>query len=89
MFVTLIDTLRPGHELTYYPGETNFRMADLLVVTKTDSATPAGLAQVLENARKYRPGVPVTQSGMVITTDKLELSVLHISCFHTPPYCLG
>ena len=34
LHITLVDPHRPGHELTYYPGESNFLMADLLIVNK-------------------------------------------------------
>src|SRR5262245_17886550 len=36
--VTVVDPLRSGHELAYYPGEANLRMADVVVVNKVDSA---------------------------------------------------
>ena len=35
--VVVVDPLRPGHELRYHPGETNLRMADVVVVNKVDS----------------------------------------------------
>ncbi len=36
--ITVVDPHRPGHELSYYPGETNVRLADVIVVNKVDSA---------------------------------------------------
>jgi predicted GTPase len=36
--ITVTDPLRPGHETRYHPGETNLRMADVVVINKTDSA---------------------------------------------------
>ncbi len=36
--ITVVDPHRPGHELRYYPGEINFRMADVVVINKIDSA---------------------------------------------------
>ena len=38
LLVVVVDPLRPGHELRYHPGETNLRMADVVVVNKVDSA---------------------------------------------------
>src|SRR2546430_10037096 len=38
--IVVADPLRAGHELSYYPGETNFRMAGVIVINKIDSATP-------------------------------------------------
>ncbi|RIE08554.1 GTP-binding protein, partial [Candidatus Cryosericum odellii] len=53
--ITVADPLRAGNELTYYPGETNFRQADVIVINKVDSATPAQLATVRENMYKVNP----------------------------------
>ena len=40
--ITVADPLRPGHERTYYPGETNVRMADAVLINKVDVADPRG-----------------------------------------------
>ena len=42
----MADPLRPGHELRFHPGETNLRMADVVVINKIDSATEEDLATV-------------------------------------------
>ncbi len=42
--ITLVDPHRPGHELTYYPGETNVRMADVIIINKVDTANPESVA---------------------------------------------
>ena len=44
--ITVVDPLRPGHELAFYPGETCLLRADVVVVNKIDWATPADLATV-------------------------------------------
>jgi predicted GTPase len=59
----VLDALRPGHELTYHPGEANFRMADVLVVAKAGSAPPANVEAVLANARAIRPEPRVVDHG--------------------------
>jgi len=51
LFVCVTDALRAGDELTYHPGETNLRLADVVVVNKVDSAAPADVARVVENVR--------------------------------------
>jgi predicted GTPase len=48
LFVVVADPLRPGDELRYHPGETNLRLADVVVINKIDSATAEGLATVHE-----------------------------------------
>ncbi len=38
--IVVLDPHRPGHELTYYPGEVNFRTANVLIINKVDTAKP-------------------------------------------------
>jgi predicted GTPase len=49
LFVVVADPLRAGHELHYHPGETNIRLADVVVVNKVDSASPDQIAEVRAN----------------------------------------
>ena len=53
--LVVADPLRAGHESTYYPGETNLRMADVLVINKIDSATPEQVAAVEAIDRDVEP----------------------------------
>jgi predicted GTPase len=73
LHITLLDPHRPGHELSYYPGHTNFLMADLLLVNKVGTAEPEAVEQVLENCRRHNPGAKVLQCRSTITLDKPEL----------------
>jgi predicted GTPase len=61
--ITVVDPLRAGHELGYHPGETNFRMADVLVINKVDSASPEQLAEVMENIAAANPKATVVQTA--------------------------
>ena len=61
------DPHRPGHELSYYPGETNFRMADVIVVSKTDSAKPADVQTVEENATRANPRARLTRGALKVS----------------------
>ena len=54
--ITLLDPHRPGHELSYYPGETNFLMADLLIVNKVSTARPEDVEATVANCRRHNPG---------------------------------
>ncbi len=49
LYITVVDPHRPGHERAYYPGETNLRMADVIVVNKVDTASPDHVETVLKN----------------------------------------
>ncbi len=51
--ITVVDPHRPGHELAYHPGEINFRLADVIVINKMDSAPPEGRGH---RAREHPPG---------------------------------
>ena len=65
----LVDPLRPGHETAHHPGETVLRMADAIVVTKTDAAAPDAVERVIENARRANPKACVFRSTMPIRLD--------------------
>jgi predicted GTPase len=61
--ITVADPLRAGNELTYYPGETNFRSADVIVINKVDSATPAQLAEVRNSLYEVNPKAVVIEAA--------------------------
>ena len=66
------DPHRAGHEVSYYPGEANFRSADVLVISKVDSAPPEGIRTIEENARLVNPKAKVVRAGLEITGDEPE-----------------
>ena len=55
LLVVVADALRPGHELSYHPGEANLRMADVVVVNKVDSAEAHNVERVLANVEELNP----------------------------------
>ena len=61
--ITVVDPHRPGHELAYFPGEVNFRRADVIVINKIDSATPAGIATVKANIARVNPKAIVVEAN--------------------------
>jgi predicted GTPase len=73
LFITLVDPHRAGHEVSYYPGETNFLMADLLIVNKVQTADPVKVEEVLERCRRLNPGARTIKCASTITVDKPEL----------------
>ena len=62
------DALRPGHELLYHPGESNFRMADVIVINKV-SASPPGAMLVKAHAKEVNPKAQVIESDMALTEE--------------------
>jgi predicted GTPase len=73
LHITLVDPHRPGHELTYYPGESNFLMADLLLINKVQTADPVKVEEVLDNCHKHNPRARVIKCASNIFVDKPEL----------------
>lgn len=73
LHITVLDALRPGHEIFYYPGEINFRMADLLIINKVNDAPPKNLKIIRENIRRFNPAAKVILAKSKISVDKPEL----------------
>ncbi len=64
--IVIVDPLRAGHELLYYPGETNFRRADVLVINKLDSASKENVDKVMENIKAINPGARIIRANSPI-----------------------
>jgi len=73
LHITLVDPHRAGHEMSYYPGETNLRISHLLIVNKVDTADPAKVEEVLETCRRVNPAATTIKCRSVITVDEPEL----------------
>ncbi len=67
--VVVADPLRAGHEMTYFPGETNFRMADVIVINKVDSASTEQIGQLEDTIRAVNPGATVVKANSRVTVD--------------------
>jgi predicted GTPase len=66
LLVTLVDPHRPGHELTYYPGEVTLRLADVVVINKIDSADYAGIEMVRQNVAAINPDAIVIDAASTL-----------------------
>jgi predicted GTPase len=73
LYITVADPHRAGHEISYYPGENNFLMADVIVINKIDSADPEGVAQVRANCAAYNPRAIVVDAASPISVDNPEI----------------
>ncbi len=69
LWITLLDPLRAGHELQYFPGETNFRAANVIVIPKVDTAQPEAVQALRETAARINPGAPVVCTQTRITVE--------------------
>ena len=67
--IVVVDPLRPGDELAYFPGEANLRMAEVVLVNKADSATAEQLRRVLEDVAAANPDASVIQADSPVTLE--------------------
>ncbi|MBU2555892.1 MAG: cyclic 2,3-diphosphoglycerate synthase [Bacteroidales bacterium] len=67
--ITVVDPHRPGHELSYYPGEVTLRLADVAVINKMDTAAPEAIQTVRENIYKVNPKAIVVDAASPIAVD--------------------
>lgn len=70
VWITVLDPLRAGDEVAYYPGETNLRSADILVIGKVSSATAEQLATVRANAARWNPRAACIEADLAISIDR-------------------
>jgi predicted GTPase len=70
LFIVVADARRPGHEISYYPGETNVRMADVVIVNKIDNANPLDVQTVVKNIKKLNKKAKIIRAAMPISVDR-------------------
>lgn len=71
--IVVVDPLRVGHEMTYHPGETNVRMADIIVINKIDSANLEDITELRENIKILNPSAKIVEGASPLTVDHPEL----------------
>jgi predicted GTPase len=69
LHVTVVDPHRPGHELTYYPGNVTLRMSDVVVINKMDSADAEGIEIVRRNIESEAPDAIVIDGASTLDVD--------------------
>jgi predicted GTPase len=73
LMVTVVDPHRPGHELSYYPGEITLRLADVAVINKIDSADFENIQVVRANIARVNPAAVMVDAASVISVDTPEI----------------
>lgn len=63
LHIVVADPHRAGHEKSYYPGETNLRMADVVVINKVDTAYPEDVFAVRESVRQLAPQAVIIEAA--------------------------
>lgn len=72
LYITMVDPHRPGHELSYHPGETNLRLADAVIVNKVDTASLDNINRVLENIERVNRKATIIEAASPISVDESE-----------------
>jgi predicted GTPase len=67
--IVVVDPHRPGHEVSYHPGETNLRRAAAVVINKIDTADLEDISDVRESIREVNPGAVVVDAASPLTVD--------------------
>jgi len=67
--ITVVDPHRPGHEISYYPGEVTLRQADVVIINKMDTADAEGIQIVRDNIEKVNPNAIVIDGASPIKVD--------------------
>ncbi|MHA1903739.1 MAG: cyclic 2,3-diphosphoglycerate synthase [Candidatus Thorarchaeota archaeon] len=72
LLIVIADPHRPGHEIEYYPGETNLRMADVVIINKVVTADYEDIEEVRENTMLLNPGATIIDAASPLTVEEIE-----------------
>ncbi|MBC7241349.1 MAG: GTPase [Anaerolineae bacterium] len=72
LHIVVADPHRPGHELSYHPGEANLRMANVVVLNKIDTADMAAVNLVREHVRQVNPTATLVEAASPIFVERPE-----------------
>ena len=73
LWIVVADPHRPGHEMKYHPGETNFRAADVIIINKMETANRDDIQKVIDDIRAANPDATVIEAASPLFVDKPEL----------------
>ena len=71
--ITVADPHRPGHESSYYPGNVNIRLADVVVLNKVESAEPKNVPAVRNAVRQINPDATIIDAASPIKVDNPDI----------------
>lgn len=69
LYIVVADPHRPGHEVKYHPGETNARMADVVVINKVGTAKPEDVETVENNIRRINPKARIIRAESPVSVE--------------------
>ena len=71
--IVVVDPHRPGHELSYFPGEVNLRRADVIVINKVDTAEQRDVETVRQNIKLHNPKAVVFEMACRVSVPEPHL----------------
>jgi predicted GTPase len=72
LLIVIADPHRPGHEISYYPGETNLRMADVVVINKVATADYEDIEEVRENIMMVNPNATIIDAASPLGVEDIK-----------------
>ena len=73
LWITVADPHRAGHETSYYPGEVNFRSADVIVINKVNTAKKEDIDKIKDNVTSLNPDAKIIEAISEIEVDDPEM----------------
>ncbi len=73
LLITVVDPHRAGHEVTYYPGETNLRMADVIIINKVETADYENIEKVRRNIEALNPDAVVIDAASPVRVEDISV----------------
>jgi predicted GTPase len=73
LYIAIADAHRPSHEISYYPGEINFRNAGVIIVNKIDKDLTRNVKVILKNASRLNPSAKIIKARSVLAVGRPEL----------------
>lgn len=73
LHITVVDPHRPGDEVSYYPGEANLRLADVIIINKIDTANNEDVQMVRESIFQVNPTAMMIEAASPIYVENYQL----------------
>ena len=73
LHIVIADARRSGHELTYYHGSVNVRMADIVMINKVRTTDSKNVRQIERNVKSINPKAVILKSDMTKKVDNSNL----------------
>jgi len=72
LHIVVVDPHRPGHEVKYHPGETNLRMAHIVIINKEETADKANIDLVRKHIMEVNPNATVIDAASPLFVEHPE-----------------